>query len=180
MKVKNINFCNIVTLGVDLKKLKYKTSKKETIFYNSKTPRRDNLEFENKDYLNQCIKICTEEMMKSYNQNYSFKYIYTPLWEHRYKKDDFQEDHVHYRHHFSFVIYYKGDSSIMLKNPSGYLIQAMYPDFDEHLATFEYEPCLKEGTMLMFPSYVAHYVKKSTNTISLVGDVSIDRGENLV
>ena len=29
MKVKNINFCNIVTLGVDLKKLKYKTSKKE-------------------------------------------------------------------------------------------------------------------------------------------------------
>lgn len=118
-------------------------------------------------------------MMKSYNQNYSFKYIYTPLWEHRYKKDDFQEDHVHYRYHFSFVIYYKGDSSIMLKNPSGYLIQAMYPDFDEHLATFEYEPCLKEGTMLMFQAMLL-ITLKSTNTISLVGDVSIDRGENLV
>lgn len=32
MKVKNINFCNIVTLGVDLKKLKYKTSKKKLYF----------------------------------------------------------------------------------------------------------------------------------------------------
>jgi hypothetical protein len=175
LKRKNINFCNIVTLEVDLKKLRYKSAEKETRFYKSQTPRRDNLKFKNPQYLNNCIKCCTEEIMKSYNQNYSFKYTYKPLWEHRYAKNDFQEDHIHYLDHFNFVIYYKGDSSIVLKNPSGYLLQAMYPSFDDHLGSYEYVPNLKEGTMLMFPSYVPHYVKKSTDKISLVGEVRIDR-----
>jgi hypothetical protein len=175
MEVIKNNFCNYVILNVDLKKLKYKCFTKQKKYYTTNTPRRNNLVFENFDYLKNNIEKGTNAIMKSYNQTYDFDILVTSIWEHEYKNKDFQEDHIHYTEHFSFVIYIEGIPGTILKNPSGYLIQSMYPKFDNYLACYDTKPKVKKGQMIFFPSYVPHYVVSSSKTKTVVGDIRIKR-----
>lgn len=175
MEIIKTNFANFVVMDVDLNKLKYSSKGKQKLSYNSNTPRKDNLTFKNPGYLKECIEKGTNKIMASYKQNYEYDILIPPIWEHEYKKDDFQEDHIHYTDHFSFVIYVKGESGTVFKNPCGYHLQSMYPKFNNYLAGYEFAPKLKKGQMIFFPSYIPHYVVKSSNKKTIVGDIQIKR-----
>jgi hypothetical protein len=163
-----------VSMEVNLKKLKYKTKDKQKKSYASETPRRDLLIFENHSYLLECVSTLSTEIMKQYNYNKSFNYVITSIWEHEYKKNDFQEDHIHMDNHFSFIIYLKGkESKTVFKNPAGYILQTMYRNFNHFLVGFEYFTNYKPGTMVMFPSFIPHYVRKCSGVKTLAGDIVI-------
>jgi len=51
----------------------------------------------------------------------------------------------------------------------------MYPKFDNYLVGYEFAPKLKKGQMIFFPSYIPHYVVKSSNKKTIVGDIQIQR-----
>tara|TARA_A100001201_G_C3968741_1_gene164934 strand:+ start:44 stop:601 length:558 start_codon:yes stop_codon:yes gene_type:complete len=178
MKAISINktfFANFVTLEIDLEKLKYKSSLDQYKAYTSETPRKNNVQFCDTKYFSSCIKEAIEILMSSYNQKYKYDIIVKDIWEHEYKDNDFQEDHVHYNMHFSYIIYYKGGSKTVFKNPIGYTLQSMYSDFDDVLSQYEYIPNLEEGNMIVFPSFVPHYVKKQSNAKTIAGDIKIKR-----
>jgi hypothetical protein len=175
MEIIKTNFCNFVILDVDLKKLKYKSNEKQVLYYNTKTPRKNNLTFKNFLYLQKCIEKGTNEIMKSYDQNYKFDIFVSSIWEHEYLNKDFQEDHVHYTEHFSFIIYTKGTPGTIFKNPWGYYLQSMYPKFNDYLATYEVRPKVSKGQMIFFPSYIPHYVVQTSKTKTVVGDIQIKR-----
>jgi hypothetical protein len=163
-----------VVKNVDLKRLKYKAKGKQKLSYASETPRKDNLIFNNQNYLLECVTECTGQMMKEYNYGKSFNYTITSMWEHEYKKNDFQEDHIQMDNHFSFIIYLKGkESRTVFKNPAGYILQSMYRNFDHFLIGFEYFTNFKPGTMIMFPSFIPHYVRKSNGVKTIAGDILI-------
>ena len=172
--IKN-TFANFATLEVDLEKLKYTSDTNQHRAYNSKTPRKNNVLFDDIPYFKSCLKESIKVLMSSYNQKYEYDIFISPPWEHEYKENDYQEDHVHFDKHFSYIIYLKGDSKTVFKNPIGYTLQAMYIDFDNVLAEYDYEPNLKEGTMIVFPSFVPHYVKKQSNAKTVAGDTLIKR-----
>ena len=168
-------FANFVTLELDLKKLKYESNPDQYKAYTSETPRKNNVKFYNTEYFSSCLKEGIEVLMLSYNQKYKYNIIVKHIWEHEYKDGDFQEDHIHPNMHFSYIIYYKGGSKTVFKNPIAYILEGMYPDFYDYLSQYEYMPNLKEGTMILFPSFVPHYVKKQSNAKTVVGDVRIKR-----
>ncbi len=178
MKAISINktfFANFVTLEIDLEKLKYKSSLDQYKAYTSETPRKDNVEFYDTKYFSSCIKEAIEILMSSYNQKYKYDIIVKDIWEHEYKDNDFQEDHIHPNMHFSYIIYYKGGSKTVFKNPMAYTLEIMYPNFYDYLGQYEYMPDLKEGTMIVFPSFVPHYVKKQSNAKTVAGNIQIKR-----
>tara|TARA_R100000664_G_C2682020_1_gene89620 strand:+ start:77 stop:616 length:540 start_codon:yes stop_codon:yes gene_type:complete len=168
-------FSNFVILKIDLEKLKYKTNSNQYKAYNSETLRKNDVQFYNIDYFLSCLKESVRVLMLSYNQKYEYNIEIRQIWEHEYEKGDFQEDHVHFDMHFSYIIYYKGESKTVFKNPIGYTLQAMYSDFHDYLGQYEYTPNLKEGTLIVFPSFVPHYVKKQSKAKTIVGDVRIKR-----
>tara|TARA_R110000787_G_scaffold27437_1_gene75977 strand:+ start:3902 stop:4441 length:540 start_codon:yes stop_codon:yes gene_type:complete len=160
---------------IDLTKLKYTTNDKPRLAYSTKTLRKDNLIFENKDYLNSILNKGVYSLMNSYNQKFAFNIKITGIWEHEYINNDFQEDHVHFNWHFSFIIYYKGRGSTVFKNPHGYHLQSMYSKFDNYLGGYEYSPELEQGDLVIFPSILPHYVKKQSNTKTISGDLLLVR-----
>lgn len=159
---------------VDLKRLKYKAKGKQKLSYASETPRKDDLVFNDQQYLLDCITECAREMMQQYKYDKGFNYTITSMWEHQYKKNDFQEDHIHMDNHFSFIIYLKGkESKTVFKNPAGYILQTMYRKFNHFLVGFEYFTNFKPGTMVMFPSFIPHYVRKCSGVKTIAGDIVI-------
>tara|TARA_R100001015_G_C4517351_1_gene87313 strand:+ start:76 stop:615 length:540 start_codon:yes stop_codon:yes gene_type:complete len=172
--IKN-SFFNLVTLKIDLEKLNYKTNSNQYKAYNSETLRKNNVQFHDINYFLSCLSESIKILMLSYNQKYEYHIEIKQIWEHEYQEGDFQEDHVHFDMHFSYIIYYKGGSKTVFKNPIGYTLQAMYADFDDYLGQYEYTPNLEEGNMIVFPSFVPHYVKKQSNAKTVVGDVRIKR-----
>lgn len=172
--IKN-TFANFVTLEVDLEKLNFTSDNNQHKAYNSETPRKNNVFCDDIPYFKSCLTESIKVLMSSYNQKYKYEYHILDPWEHEYIENDYQEDHVHFDTHFSFIIYLKGDSKTVFKNPIGYTLQAMYINFDNVLAEYDYEPNLKEGTMIVFPSFVPHYVKKQSNAKTVSGDILIKR-----
>ena len=169
------NFFNFVTSKIDLTKLKYISNSKQFKAYPSQTLRKDNINFLNKEYFFSCVKYSVDTLMNSYNQKYRYSIEIRGVWEHEYENNDFQEDHIHANRHFSFVIYVKGKSGTVFKNPIGYLLQAMYHDFDDNLGEYYFEPSLEQGDMIVFPSYIPHFVKKQSNCKTIAGDILIKR-----
>lgn len=170
VKIIDKGYAKFATLNVDIKKLNY-TSNDQKKVYLSKSPRKDNLIFENKTYLNECISKCTYGIMNAYDQKKPFTIECTGIWEHEYIENDWQEEHIHYGNHFSFIIYKKGKSYTVFRNPSAHTLIAYYQGFENYLGGYHYKPDLDEGSMILFPSYIPHFVIPHSNTITLAGDL---------
>ena len=93
------------------------------------------------------------------------------IWENKYVDNDFQENHIHTRSHFSFIIYVSGEKSeTVFFAPHKYLIEAFY---DNMFYPNSYETELRPGQIIIFPSFLEHMVKKNSNTITYAGNLKM-------
>jgi hypothetical protein len=101
----------------------------------------------------------------------------TNIWENEYREGDFQEKHIHPSSHLSFVIYKKvKESNTVFVNPVDKIIQAFYDPCKRKRNLFgpiEYSPECRENQIIVFPSYLEHYVKKTSNAITVSGNLNL-------
>jgi hypothetical protein len=97
------------------------------------------------------------------------------IWENHYKKGDFQEAHAHGGSHFSFIIYKKIDESkTVFLNPAITLIDSYYAKCKYKPIQTSFMPECRQGQMIVFPSFLLHMVKKSNDSETIAGNVSIE------
>ena len=95
------------------------------------------------------------------------------MWENRYDENDFQEKHIHVESTFSFVIYLSGESSkTVLFAPNNYLMESI--DRNKIFKTsFNVEA--RPGQILIFPSYLEHMVKPSSNSATYAENILVKK-----
>tara|TARA_R110000751_G_scaffold272353_1_gene372536 strand:+ start:219 stop:779 length:561 start_codon:yes stop_codon:yes gene_type:complete len=107
-----------------------------------------------------------------------FTITLTDIWQNNYKKNDFQEKHMHYKSHFSFIIYNKIDESkTVFYNPSLHLIESFYDSDFVHKTNFfkyDFEPKCRQNQLVLFPSYLEHLVKRTNSGVTIAGNLKIE------
>ena len=169
VKVENI-FPNLIGVkNLDLSNFKV-TGKnfKNTFESNIKTTLNSNTLLDKKsiNYLNLELTTILSPLLKPYCKNFVFNV--TKIWMNKYEKNDYQGAHIH-GSDFSFIIYYKGDSNTVFNSPSKNILQC----FDDAIFDVSYEPNLKQGDIIVFPSYLEHWVKPNSNTETVSGNIKI-------
>ena len=97
------------------------------------------------------------------------------MWFNYYSNGEYQEVHSHVqpdmfapRPHFSCIHYLKFDPEVhqpvVFNDPIRELRQTNSIELDSNNYEEKYEPQLREGSILMFPPYLEHYVPKSEPT----------------
>ena len=97
------------------------------------------------------------------------------MWFNYYSNGEYQEVHTHVqpdmfapRPHFSCIHYLKFDPEVhqpvVFNDPIGILRQTNSIELDSNNYDYKYEPQLREGSIIMFPPYLEHYVPKSEPT----------------
>ena len=97
------------------------------------------------------------------------------MWFNYYSNGEYQEVHTHVqpnmfapRPHFSCIHYLKFDPEVhqpvVFNDPIGILRQTNSIELDSNNYDNKYEPQLREGSIIMFPPYLEHYVPKSEPT----------------
>ena len=97
------------------------------------------------------------------------------MWFNYYSDGEYQEVHTHVqpdmfapRPHFSCIHYLKFDPEVhqpvVFNDPIGILRQTNSIELDSNNYDDKYEPQLREGSIIMFPPYLEHYVPKSEPT----------------
>lgn len=101
------------------------------------------------------------------------------IWENKYIKDDFQENHIHTGSHFSFVIYVSGEKSkTVFFAPHKYLIESFYSDsYGDSFYDTCYETELRPGQIVVFPSFLEHMVIKNSGNVTYSGNLKMIRHE---
>ena len=103
------------------------------------------------------------------------KMILNHMWFNYYSNGEYQEPHHHVdggcvmndKAHFSCIHYLKFNENIhepaIFVDPLS-LIRSHSIEIDSNNYNDRYVPNVREGTLLMFPSYLEHYVRKNTPT----------------
>ena len=97
------------------------------------------------------------------------------MWFNYYSDGEYQEVHTHVeldifapRPHFSCIHYLKFDPEVhqpvVFNDPIRELRQTNSIELDSNNYEEKYEPQLREGSIIMFPPYLEHYVPKSEPT----------------
>lgn len=124
------------------------------------------------DYLNSII-------IRHLNTVFHRKYFIniTNIWENYYNQDDFQENHIHSNSDLSFIIYKKiKEARTTFVNPAARLLDAFYSKCPIKINTLGQEhfvPECRENQIVIFPSYLEHFVKKTSNAITIAGNFNI-------
>lgn len=99
------------------------------------------------------------------------------IWENHYIDSDFQEKHIHIQSDLSFIIYKKIDESrTVFLHPTNKLIESFYSSCNRKKTFFgplNYVPECRENQIIIFPSFIEHYVKKTNNAITIAGNLSL-------
>lgn len=99
------------------------------------------------------------------------------IWNNYYRTDDYQEIHTHPGSDISFIIYKKiKESSTIFQNPNYSVIGSYYHRCDTLTKIFgniDYQPECRENQIVIFPSFLDHYVKKTSNAITISGNITI-------
>ena len=105
----------------------------------------------------------------------SFVLHLTNIWENNYLNNDFQENHIHVNSDFSFIIYKKCEvSKTKFFSPGNYLIESFYHNkIINKFFEKEFEPLLTKNNIIIFPSFLEHMVKKSSNVETISGNINI-------
>lgn len=130
------------------------------------TPTKESL-----DYLYPTIVGLLDQKIKT-----PYKIQLINIWENHYINSDFQEKHIHPRSDLSFIIYKKIDESkTVFVNPSDKLLEAFYPSYIKQnlFGPCQYTPECRENQIIIFPSFLEHYVKKTNNAITIAGNLSL-------
>lgn len=127
--------------------------------------------------------ISTENKLSPYSRKYLLEIFKEHLpfeeikllnvWKNRYNPGDHQETHIHSQSSFSFIIYEKiKECKTVFLNPAWKQIVSY---FDESfLNTSKIINC-SIGDMLIFPSYLEHYVKRhDEESITISGNIRVN------
>ena len=100
------------------------------------------------------------------------------IWENEYREYDFQENHIHTLSDLSFVIYKKINmSNTVFVNPASNIIDAFYSPCNKKRNLFgplQFSPECRENQIVIFPSYLEHYVKKTSNALTIAGNLKLE------
>ena len=97
------------------------------------------------------------------------------MWFNYYSNGEYQEAHTHVqpdmfaqRAHFSCIHYLKFDPEVhqptVFRDPLSMIRQTNSIELDSNNYNEKYEPQVREGSIIMFPPYLEHYVPKSNPT----------------
>jgi len=124
------------------------------------------------DYLNSVI---IGQLNNFFQRNYVIDI--TNIWENHYNQDDFQENHIHANSDLSFIIYKKiTEARTQFVNPSARLLDAFYSSCNikkNILGQESFVPECRENQIVIFPSYLEHFVRKTNNAITIAGNLNI-------
>ena len=110
----------------------------------------------------------------------SFSIEISEMWRNVYTKNDCQEPHIHPKCQWSFVIYENiNESRTVFQNPSRYLLTSCIDAYGVNDVFVEsIKPKLTNGDIIIFPSFVEHYVLSGGVGTTISGNVHITRNEN--
>ena len=158
--VKNLDLSNLKIIGKKFKKTfesKVKTTLKGHTLFDTNSM----------NYLNIQLTETLSYLLKPYCKNFVFNI--SDIWINRYDKKDYQGSHVH-PSDFSFIIYYKVDKSYTVFNsPIKSLLESKVNKVFNH----DYETNFKQGDIIIFPSYLEHWVKPNSNNVTIAGNIKI-------
>tara|TARA_R110000796_G_scaffold4894_1_gene18520 strand:+ start:134 stop:673 length:540 start_codon:yes stop_codon:yes gene_type:complete len=161
----------IGTKKLDLTKLKVSGSVfKKTFESNIKTTLNTDTLFDidSMNYLNIELTKLLSHLLKPRCKTFVFKL--TGIWINQYTDKDFQGSHVH-PGDYSFIIYYKTKKShTVLNSPVKNFIEI---EGNSKLFDERHDVDLKEGDIIMFPSYMEHWVKPNSDGITIAGNIKI-------
>jgi hypothetical protein len=133
---------------------------------------KKNIDPESLKYLYQVIKGLLAETVKI-----PFELRLINIWKNIYEDKDFQETHIHCGSDLSFVIYKDVvESNTVFVNPSLNLIAAYYvgyPIKKDILGVETFTPECRKNQIIIFPSYLEHFVKKTSNAVTVSGNLEL-------
>ena len=170
IKIHNIfpNLIGIKTLDLSNFKIFGKKFKK-TFESNIKTTVKGDTLFDKNsmNYLNLELTEILSYLLKPYCKNYVFNL--SDIWMNRYDKKNYQGSHVH-PSDFSFIVYYKVDKSHTVFDST---VKKLLEISDNQIFDINYDPNCKQGDIVVFPSYLEHWVKPNSNNITIAGNIKI-------
>ena len=93
------------------------------------------------------------------------------LWRNTYTKADFQDPHIHPFSQWSFIIYETVDKSrTVFLNPYRMRVQTQMSMYDRYFGE-DWVPELKQGSIVIFPSFIEHYVLTGGEGSTIAGNV---------
>ena len=94
------------------------------------------------------------------------------IWRNKYESpQDFQDPHIHCYSQWSFIIYEDVDvSRTVFLNPYRFRVESQMSMYDEYF-TMDYRPELHNGDIIIFPSFVEHYVLSGGTGTTIAGNV---------
>ncbi len=124
------------------------------------------------NYLKEQLKETLDNLLKPYCEAFVFNVF--EIWINKYEDNDYQGNHVHPAD-FSFIIYYKTDKSYTVFNSP---VKNLLESTANKIFKFQYETDFKQGDMVVFPSYLEHWVKPNSNNITVSGNIKIISNKN--
>ena len=124
------------------------------------------------DVLEIVLELCTKKVQKEIYMN-KFKK------ESIMKNNDFQEKHIHTYSDFSFIIYKKiEESKTVFIAPHSYITESFYAKkFLKQYFQTDFQPKCRENQIVIFPSFLEHMVKKTSNALTISGNISVKNNE---
>ena len=170
VKVDNIFPNLIATKNLDLNKFKFVGKNyKKTFESKIKTTLKGNTLFNKNsiNYLNIELTETLSYLLKNYCKNFVFNV--SDIWINKYEKKDYQGSHIH-PSDFSFIIYYETNKSHTVFNSP---VKNLLESIDSKIFNKDYEPNLKQGDMIVFPSYLEHWVRPNSGNTTIAGNIKI-------
>lgn len=125
------------------------------------------LSIESMNYLNIELTDLLSHILKPMCKTFVFNMI--GMWVNKYNDNDYQGSHVH-PSDFSFIIYYKTDKSYTVFNSP---VKKLLESSNNEIFHKCYEPDCKQGDIIVFPSYLEHWVKPNSNNTTIAGNIKI-------
>ena len=119
------------------------------------------------NYLNLQLSEILGYLLKPYCKNFSFRI--PDIWINKYEEKDYQGSHIH-GSDFSFIIYYKTDKSHTVFNSP---VKDILETRNSTIFLRKFEPNLKQGDIIIFPSYLQHWVRPNSNNVTVAGNIDI-------
>tara|TARA_Y100001937_G_C6927378_1_gene244487 strand:- start:35 stop:568 length:534 start_codon:yes stop_codon:yes gene_type:complete len=159
--------------NIDASKIKLKEQNIKQSFaskVNTTIDNKTDIDEESLNYIYQTVvNMLKDDVLPHYKLNLEH------IWTNYYKDSDFQENHSHAGSHLSFIIYKKiQKSNVVFMNPNSTVLEAYYPHDQNKinfLGGYDFTPQCRQNQIILFPSYLGHYVKKTSDAVTIAGNL---------
>lgn len=101
-----------------------------------------------------------------------------PIWRNNYEKTDYQDSHIHPHSQWSFIIYETvKESKTNFINPARSLIMNQLGFYPKDIPT-EFTPICGPGDIIIFPSFLEHFVQQGGEGTTISGNLYLDPPEH--